>query len=144
MHVSPGRFAALRLRPGDDLLDGLRAGRDAMAAAAVAVVTCVGSLATARIRHAGRDEATSCDGPFEIVSLVGTVDPAHQHLHIGLADGEGRVRGGHLLPGSTIYTTAEVVLVALDALRFDRAPCPLSGYRELVVRAAGGDDPPRG
>ena len=130
---SPGTFAALRLRPGDDLVAGLEAARDDLRAPALAVAACVGSLRNARLRHAGRDGATAYDGDWEIVSLSGTLDPAHRHLHLSMADADGRVVGGHLLPGATVRTTAEVVLLILDDLAFSRAPCPLSGYDELVV-----------
>ena len=130
---SPGTFAALRLWPGDDLMRGLEAARDGLGAPALAVATCVGSLSDARLRHAGRDAATRYDGDWEIVSLAGTLDPAHRHLHLSMADAEGRVGGGHLL-GGTVRTTAEVVLVILDDLAFAREPCPRSGYDELVIR----------
>ena len=136
IHASPATHAAFRLMPGTDLIDGLRAARAELDARALAVVTCVGSLTDAVLRHADRDEGTRYAGRFEIVSLVGTVDPGHQHLHLSLADGEGRVRGGHLMPGSAVYTTAEVVVASLDVLAFRRAPCARSGFRELVVEGA--------
>ena len=134
---SRGAFLAFRLPPGADLIEGLRAARAEVDAGAMAVVTCVGSLTRAVLRHADRAEGTLHEGRFEIVSLVGTVDPAGQHLHLSMACGEGRVVGGHLLPGSRVYTTAEVVAVALPDLAFSREPCALSGHRELVVRPAG-------
>ena len=133
VHASTARLAAFRLAPGEDLIEGLHAARRALDAAALSIVTSVGSLSAVTLRHADRAEGTPYDGRFEIVSLVGTVDPAYQHLHLAIADGEGRVRGGHLMPGSRVYTTAEIVVAALDDLAFDRAPCPLSGYHELVV-----------
>ena len=40
---------------------------------------------------------------------------------------------GHLLEGSAVYTTAEIVLVALDDLRFTRKPDPVTTYDELSV-----------
>lgn len=99
-----------------------------------AVVTCVGSLTAARLRFAGRSEPTDLVGPFEIVSLVGTLDPAGGHLHVCLADRDGNAVGGHLLDGCPVYTTAEAVVAELTGLEFDREPDPATGYRELVVR----------
>ena len=55
-----------------------------------------------------------------------------------ITDGEGRAFGGHLLPGSSVYTTAEIVLLALPGLVFARQPCAASGYDELVVTTAKG------
>ena len=139
--ASAGRFIAARLGPGEDLVAGLRALFEGCGAEAMAVVSCVGSLRALRLRLAGREEATAFAGPLEIVSLVGTVDAGKQHLHLSVADAEGRVTGGHLLAeGAEVFTTAEIVVVALDGLRFDRAPCPLSGYDELVVTPAQGAD----
>lgn len=138
--ASPGIFHAVRLMPGADPRQALRdlfrraaTQRDGLEA--MAVVTCVGSLTRAVIRHANRDAATVHEGHFEITSLTGTVDPQHMHLHIALADGEGRAFGGHLLPGSAVHTTAELVVVALPGLSFHRAPCAASGFDELVVAA---------
>lgn len=131
--LSPGRFAAIRLTPGEDPLTALRALQRQTGAQAMALVTCVGSLTRAVIRHADQPDSTSYQGHFEITSLVGTIDPAGQHLHLTIADSKGRAFGGHLLPGSQVYTTAEIVVVILEGLTFHRAPCPLSGCTELVV-----------
>ena len=47
-------------------------------------------------------------GHFEIVSLVGTVDPDGQHhLHISISDADGNVFGGHVLSDHIIYTTGK-------------------------------------
>ncbi|WJS83401.1 PPC domain-containing DNA-binding protein [Paracoccus sp. TOH] len=134
--LSSGRFAAIRLQPGEDPLAALRALQRRTGAAAMALVTYVGSLTRAVIRHANRDEASEYRGHFEITALTGTIDPAGQHLHLTIADAEGRAFGGHLLPGCEIYTTAEIVVLILDDLGFARAPCPLSGHDELIVRPA--------
>jgi predicted DNA-binding protein with PD1-like motif len=134
--LSGGRFGAVRLMPGEDLAAGLDAIRAAMDAPAAAVVTCVGSLTRAVLRFADRVSATEVAGPLEIVSLTGTLDPAGHHLHATVSDADGGVTGGHVLPGCIVRTTAEVVLVALDDLAFGRAPCPVSGHRELTVGPA--------
>ena len=137
--TSDGRFHAFRLKPGDNLTQGLRAAYTASASQAMAVVTCVGSLTSVRIRHANRPDGTLYRGHYEITSLVGTIDQQGEHLHLTISDSEGRVFGGHLLPeDSAIYTTAEIVVLALPQLRFTRAPCAESGYDELVVGTDNG------
>ena len=143
MQRSRGTFAAFRLKHGDDLIVALRAAPERMGASAVAVVTCVGSLSVAPIRHAAQDGTTFYQGPYEIVSLVGTIEPGGAHLHLSIADARGRVFGGHAMRGCVVRTTAEIVLVALEELAFSRAPCPLSGYDELVVSAVGGAETKR-
>ena len=69
---------------------------------------------------------------FEIVSLVGTMCEDGAHLHISLADEEGKVIGGHLLSAS-IFTTAEVVLGEVVGACFSRVYDPLTGFPELSV-----------
>jgi len=133
--VSRGRFVVVRLAPGEDLITGLHRARGQANAVAAAVVTCVGSLTRVVIRHANRPQGTPYLGHFEITSLVGTVEAGGEHLHLTISDGEGRVSGGHLLPGSSVYTTAEIALVLFDDITFHREPCALSGYSELVVRS---------
>ena len=131
---SGGAFHAFRLKPGDNLTSGLRAVFEACGTEAMAVVTCVGSLTAVRLRHANQPGASGYAGHFEITSLVGTIDARSEHLHLTISDGEGRVFGGHLMPdGSSVYTTAEIVVLALADLSFRRAPCAASGYSELVV-----------
>ncbi len=132
--LSSGLFTAFRLKPGDNLTEGLRAAFAASGLEAMSVVTCVGSLTRVLIRHANRPDGTLYSGHFEITSLVGTVDAAGEHLHLTISDGDGRVFGGHLLPeGSAVYTTAEIVALALPEMRFSREPCADSGYDELVI-----------
>ena len=139
--LSSGRHAALRLKPGEDPVAALRALQRQTGAQAMALVTCVGSLTRAMIRHANRPEATEYRGHFEITSLVGTIDPAGEHLHLTITDPEGRAFGGHLLAGSSVYTTAEIAVLILDDLIFSRAPCPYSGYDELVVKESAAETP---
>lgn len=81
---------------------------------------------------------------FEIVSLVGTLNP-EPHLHISLADRHGAVVGGHLLGDLNVFTTAELVLGEAKQLLFSREQDPRTGFPELVVerriepRAGAGD-----
>jgi predicted DNA-binding protein with PD1-like motif len=128
---------ALRLKPGDDLRQQLIAFVAAHHLEAGAVLTCVGSLTKVSLRLANQENATQYHGHFEIVSLVGTLSASGGgHLHLAVADSTGRTLGGHLLDGCRIYTTAEIVLGALPALRFTREVDPTFGYRELVIKPA--------
>lgn len=128
------RAIVVRLRPGDDLkreLDAL-ARREGLLAAAVG--SCVGSVERVTLRYADRPEGTVLEGRREIVSLVGTLSAEGSHLHLAVSDGEGHTLGGHLLEGSRVYTTAELVVLVFPSLRFAREPDPTYGYRELAVR----------
>ena len=128
------RLLVLRLSPGDDLRTGLEAAFADSRARSGFVVACVGSLSAAALRYAGRGEASVTEAPLEVVSLSGTFSADGCHLHAGLSDADGRMIGGHVLPGCTVRTTAEVVLGLTDAVAFNRPLDPETGYAELSVK----------
>ncbi len=122
----------VRLEPGEDpraRLEALRAERDWSGAA---IVSAVGSLTEAQIRFANRDTVTWVKGPLEVVSLSGTLGPDGPHLHVSVADGRGRTRGGHLAVGSSVYTTLELVVLVFDDVTLTRPVDPATTYGELV------------
>jgi predicted DNA-binding protein with PD1-like motif len=124
---------ALRLQPGQDLkleLDRLVTTRNIDAAC---ILTCVGSLTTAVLRYANEDRAVQLEGHFEIVSLTGTLSKHGSHYHIAIADGHGQTTGAHLLEGSKIYTTAEIVIGILREVNFLRTFDRQTGYPELEI-----------
>lgn len=124
----------LRLSPGDDLRAALDAALVACGADAAFVVAGIGSLREARLRFAGRDALHQASGDLEILTLSGTLGTGGPHLHASIADADGRVFGGHVAPGCLVRTTAEVLLVVLDDVRFTREPDPQTGYAELAIR----------
>lgn len=127
----------MRLHPGEDLRLRLQACLSEVEADAAVIMTCVGSLRCADLRLADESLPGPVDGPFEIVSLLGTLGRGSGHLHIALADAAGRVIGGHVRPGCIVHTTAEVVLGVLPDLIFGRQFDPQTGFDELVVEVKG-------
>jgi len=127
----------LRLRPGDDVYGRLGEYVREKNIAAGFIVTCVGSVRYAKIRLASatsenRNQVREWNERFEIVSLVGTVGNSGFHLHVSLADEEGRVIGGHVLRGGLIvFTTAEIVLGECKDLAFQRPSDSETGFGEL-------------
>lgn len=126
----------LRLRPGDDLRAALEQWTRENVVPAGCIVSAVGSLTSAWLRFAGRDEATELPGPLELVALSGTLSKDGAHLHASVADADGRVTAGHVLPGCMVRTTAEIVIGVLSESAFAREYDPATGYRELVLRSA--------
>ena len=124
---------AFRLKPGDDLKLEIEKIVKAHNWQAVSIVSCVGSLNAATIRFADKKEGTVVAGKLEIVSLTGTLSPAGCHLHIAVSDSAGKTIGGHLLAGSSIYTTAEIVIAILKDYKFERETDNTFGYKELLV-----------
>jgi len=125
---------ALRLNPEKDLRQSLVAFVKANRLQAAHVLTCVGSLTQVQIRYANQKKATTLKGHFEIVSLVGTLAAdGGTHLHISVSDKAGRTFGGHLLDGSKVYTTAEIVLGNLEGVKFKRKLDPVTTFKELSI-----------
>ena len=122
-----------RLAPGQDLFDSIQAFVMEKHVQAGCILSGVGSLQHAAIRLADRDHNSEFDGPFEIVSLIGTLSIHGSHLHISIADEEGRTIGGHFESGCKIYTTAEIVIAAFDDVVYKRELALDSGYEELTV-----------
>ena len=131
--LSPARFLALRLLPGEDLIAGLRTQMARHGLQAAWITGAVGSLTHANLRYAAQPDGTLLEGAFEVIALGGTLDPECEHLHLSLSDEQGLMRGGHVLPGCLVRTTLELVVGELEAYRFGRAPCPQSGYEELLI-----------
>ena len=132
----PSRIRAhtLRLKPGQGLTEELQAFAKSQGLRAAAILTTVGSLNRVNLRYANQKEGVAEEGHFEIVSLVGTLTADSMHLHLSVSDGHGKTRGGHLLPGNTVYTTAEIVIAELEDAVYERELDPTFGYRELVVK----------
>lgn len=122
-----------RLSPHEDLKESILRFARNNAIKAGAIVTIVGSLEQFNIRFANKNSGTLKKGFFEILSVTGTLSDASCHLHICVADNKGRTYGGHLLDKNLIYTTAEVVVIQLVDLEFNRTKDPTYGYNELVV-----------
>lgn len=89
------------------------------------------------IRYADATEPTLLDDPLKIVSMSGTLSAAGAYLHLSVSDSAGRVFGWHLCHGSTVRTTAEVLLAPLPPGTLAREHDAATGFSELVVRPAG-------
>ncbi len=124
---------ALRLQPQQDLRLELDCYIHQHNLEAACIVTCLGSLTQATIRLANQPTATVYQGHFEIISLTGVMSVHGSHYHIAFSDATGQTIGGHLLTGSLIYTTAEIVIGLLPQYRFRREPDPRTGFKELLI-----------
>jgi predicted DNA-binding protein with PD1-like motif len=99
------------------------------------IVSAVGSLSIAALRFGGRSSAESISGDLEVCALSGTLSRHGLHLHLAVADSEGRMSGGHLLEGSLVRTTLEVVIQEIGGMRFARRRDERTGYDELFPEA---------
>lgn len=128
------RELVLRLPPGADLRRAIEAHcREALPEGGF-VLGGIGSLQDPVLRLAGRDDATAWPGPFEILTLSGTVTQEGAHLHASIASETGQVFGGHVVEGNCVRTTAELLVVGLEQWRLARERDAGTGYPELVAR----------
>ncbi|XP_037607384.1 bifunctional protein GlmU-like [Sebastes umbrosus] len=130
----------VRFGPGQELLGSLQAFVEERRLRAPFIITCVGSVTKATLRLANAtasntNEVIHLERKYEIVSLVGTLNP-EAHLHICLSDAQGRTVGGHVLGDLEVFTTAEVVVGEAVDLRFTREMDERTGFPELVVQTA--------
>ena len=130
--VAP-KIYALRLHPGDDLKIKLADFVKEKKIQAGYIITCVGSLNKATLRLANKNETQTWKEHFEITSLTGTLSPDGNHLHISLANKEGATIGGHLMDGSIIFTTAEIIIGEAPDLSFKREFDSVTTLKELKI-----------
>ncbi|GMQ49566.1 hypothetical protein VB10N_45650 [Vibrio sp. 10N] len=98
------------------------------------MASCVGCLSKVHLRLAGAERTLLLEEPLEIVSIMGTLTPDHQHIHISVANQHGEVLGGHLLEGSIVDTTAELMIHHYVEHHFERKYDEQTGYSELVLK----------
>ncbi|MGF1718902.1 DNA-binding protein [Vibrio kyushuensis] len=128
---------AIRLTKGADLKHSISQLVIKHGIQAGSIASCVGCLSSVSLRLAGATETLQLTDPFEIVSVMGTLTPEHQHIHISIADQSGQVLGGHLLDGNIIDTTAELILHKYSNLSFSREFDVETGFTELAIEDKG-------
>ena len=124
----------VRLKPDQDLKNQIQVECQKQNVAAGFVVSGIGSLKALKIRLANSNTVLEKNEKFEILTLQGSVSKDGLHLHISVADQNGQVLGGHLMPGCLIYTTAEILLMPLKDYEFNRAQDPKTGFLELEIK----------
>jgi predicted DNA-binding protein with PD1-like motif/glutaredoxin len=107
------RSVPLHLEPGSDLRRSLEKLAQEQNASGF-VLGVVGNLAQAAFQCPGKIAPTVLRGELEIITLQGTLSPEGVHLHLSLSDGECRVWGGHLEPGSRVLKGADLLVGLLD------------------------------
>ncbi len=127
------QFHTIRLLPNTDLRTEIERVVRQKKIKAGCILTCVGSLKEANIRLAN-ENTKQYKEYFEIVSLTGTLSLDGCHIHISIADKTGKTIGGHLKPGCTIYTTAEIILLELEGIEFSRKLDKRVGWKELFIK----------
>ncbi|MGZ8538092.1 MAG: PPC domain-containing DNA-binding protein [Flavisolibacter sp.] len=124
---------AIRLQPGQDLKKEIQNFVHAKNIEAGWIVTALGSLTDYHMRFANQNSGQKASGHFEILSLSGTLSIHGSHIHICIADKEGKTIGGHLLDDNIIYTTAEIIIQQSGEHIFQRETGTNTSFKELVI-----------
>src|SRR5687767_14418053 len=124
---------ALRLKPGQDLKKEIVNFVIEKKIEAGWILTALGSLTEYHIRLANQNTGYKASGHFEILSLTGTLSIHGSHIHICIADKDGKTTGGHLLDDNIIYTTVEIIIQQSDKHIFLREHDPTTSFKELVI-----------
>ncbi len=122
------RIVVVRIRRGVDLLDGLKKAVAREGIRNAAILSGVGSLTSYHV-HAvdnttlpARNVFYKAEGPQDLLNVNGYVIDGRIHAHIVFSDDEKGL-GGHLEPGTTVFTFAIVTLGVMpdgaNLARFD-------------------------
>ena len=106
------------------------------------VVSGIGSLDSPVLRFADQARGVVVAGPQEVITLAGSVSADGAHLHLVVADAEGRTLGGHLCHGSRVRTTMELLLLCPEGWQLGRERDPATGHLELSVSPSLPRHPP--
>lgn len=114
------RVVILRFRFGTELLAGLRAAIKEQKIRNAVILSGFGSVRNYQVHQVGNRDLPPKDilvknvsAPADIISMSGVVTEGRVHPHITLADPD-KAFGGHLEPGTNVFTFAVVTLGVLD------------------------------
>ena len=123
-----------RLRPGSDLLLGLIEQCVKRRINAGCIISAVGCVKVVCFRTADGRSVYNEVNDFEVTALSGTISADGPHIHIQLCDENLRSIGGHLLEGTIVNTTMEIVILDLQKeYELSRSYDEETGYDELEV-----------
>ncbi|MFC1761448.1 PPC domain-containing DNA-binding protein [Planctomycetota bacterium] len=113
------KIIIVRLRCGTDVLEGLQNVVKENAINNAVILMGIGSLTGYHVHMV--DNTTfpheevyiKEQGPFDLLNLNGYIINGRVHAHISIADGN-KATGGHLEPGTTIFTFVAVTIGMID------------------------------
>jgi predicted DNA-binding protein with PD1-like motif len=141
------RVVMIRVKPGNDLIQGIEEACDLLGIRS-GVITCgIGSLQKASFMFlvpldnrmgAGYCDPITVEGPMEILSAQGMIGEEETgdlfvHLHGSFSDKSGHVHGGHWVKGrNPVLFTAEVMICEVEGTRMLRLHDPEVDMKVLM------------
>ena len=126
-----GRVIVVRLAPGTDLLDGMQAACERYGIRNGVVISAIGSLARVRFCDVealpdkkcgyGYGRVLALDETIELTGAGGVICSDEEgninlHVHLSMSDKTGKAYGGHLVQGTTVLMTADIVLGEIEGV----------------------------
>lgn len=126
-----GRVVVIRLAPGDDLFDGMQAACERYGIRCGVVISAIGSLACVRYCDVeplpdkkcgyGYGRVLALDETIELTGASGVIchdaeGHINLHVHICMSDKNGRAYGGHLVQGTRVLMTSDIVLGEIEGV----------------------------
>ena len=129
-----GRVIALRLKPGTDVLLGLQEACERNGINNGVILSAIGSLNGVQYCNPvelptkagyGYGEILHLTGPIELTNASGIIchddeGNTNLHVHISLSDRHGNALGGHLVEGTKVLLTVDVILAEIEGLVMGR------------------------
>ena len=122
-----GKTVFSRLLESEDLFESIK-DRAEKSGIRAGFFVLIGTLKNAALGYykEGKYDAIRLKGPLEIASCTGNVAVDEKgeiaiHAHIVVSNEKGEAFGGHLMKGSEVGATAELVMVEAVAVKVQRA-----------------------
>lgn len=134
-----GRIIAIRLKPGTDFLHGLEEACAQMKINNGVILSAIGSLDGVRfcdpVEVAGRrakygyGDPLQLSGAIELTNASGIIchddeGNTNLHVHVTLSDRYGTAHGGHLVEGTKVLLTLDVVIAEVEGIVMGRQMDP--------------------
>ena len=128
------RVLAIRLKPGTDVLLGLEEACKANNINNGVILSAIGSLDSPQFCNPvemdtkagyGYGETLHLTGPIELTNASGIIchddeGVTNLHVHMTLTDRHGNAHGGHLVPGTKVLVTTDVIIAEIDGIVMGR------------------------
>ena len=129
-----GRVVALRLKPGTDVLLGLGEACKRSGINNGVILSAIGSLDSPHFCDVvevptkagyGYGEVLHLTGPIELTNASGIIchddeGNTNLHVHMTLTDRHGNAHGGHLVEGTKVLLTVDVIIAEIEGLVMGR------------------------
>ena len=128
------RVVVLRLKPGTDVLLGLTEACKRAGINNGVIISCIGSLDGVKYCNPvelptkagyGYGEVLHLTGPIELTAAAGIIchdgeGNTNLHVHMTVTDRHGNAHGGHLVEGTKVLLTTDVIIAEIEGLVMGR------------------------